>query len=174
MDDHSEGNWYRDVASGKFDIEGRATDEEVVEKLKNNKNEFVLIGGTGAVSSKIENIISKYDASGASERIYGKTRYETSVAIAKAFFNKPTEVIVAYAINFPDGLAGGPLGVAKNAPVILTAPKNLKQIEAYVDENKINSGVVLGGTALLTDADARTIFNMAKDYEIMYNRYVKK
>lgn len=36
VDDHSAGNWYRDVASGKFDIEGRATDEEVIEKLKAN------------------------------------------------------------------------------------------------------------------------------------------
>lgn len=34
VDDHSPSNWYRGVASGKFDVEGLATDEEVVEKLK--------------------------------------------------------------------------------------------------------------------------------------------
>ena len=36
VDDHSPANWYRGVASGKFDIEGEATDEEVVECLKNS------------------------------------------------------------------------------------------------------------------------------------------
>lgn len=110
---------------------------------------YYIVGGTGAVNENLEAEISKY---GTVERIKGKTRYETSVEIAEKFFTIPQSVVLAYAENFPDGLCGGPLSTAMNAPLILTKSGQQSAAKDYVQRNGISNGAVLGGAALI-DAD---------------------
>ncbi len=110
---------------------------------------YYIVGGTGAVNENLEAEISEY---GTVERIKGKTRYETSVAIAEKFFSAPQSVVLAYAENFPDGLCGGPLSTAMKAPLILTKSGKQSAAKDYVQRNGISNGAVLGGAALI-DAD---------------------
>lgn len=88
------------------------------------------------------------------ERIFGDTRYETSLKIADAFkkvskIEKFKNVIVASGKNFADALAGSYLSYMKNAPVLMTNGKNSQEIKNYIKENLRSGGTVyiLGGTA---------------------------
>lgn len=126
-------------------------------------NAFNIIGGEGVVSAEMEAELSNY---GTVERIYGTNRYETSVKVAEAFFETPGNAVLAYAKNFPDGLCGGPLAAVLNAPVILTATEKEDAAAAYMNQQGITSGYVLGGEKLISDEAVKTVFAMPANAEI--------
>ena len=118
---------------------------------------FYIIGGTGAVSEDVEAALAQR---GNVKRIGGSSRFETSVLVAETFFREPESAVVAYAMNFPDGLCGGPLAVTMGAPLILTANGYEDAAVAYTSRLGIRSGEVLGGTKLVSDNTAKRIFAM--------------
>ena len=120
-------------------------------------NKKYILGGTAAVSTSVENQAKAY---GTVERIGGNTRYETSVLIAQEFFPDATQAALAYAQNFPDGLSGGALAYAMKAPLVLTASGKEAAAAAYAKEQNITSGVIFGGSGLISDKAVRTIFQM--------------
>ncbi len=122
-------------------------------------NNLYIIGGTGAVGENYESELSAY---GNIERVKGKSRYETSVAIAEKFFANPDYAVIAYAENFPDGLCGGPLAMTTNAPLILTKTDKQTAAKAYMQTKGISSGAVLGGASLINDKTAKDIFGVDK------------
>lgn len=88
------------------------------------------------------------------DRIYGKTRYETSFKIAEVLkeelgVKKFDNIIVASGKNFADALAGSYLASVKNAPIIMTNGKNAADVREYIKKNLKEDGTVylLGGTA---------------------------
>ena len=119
-------------------------------------NAKYIIGGTSAVSAKVEQQVKVY---GTVKRLAGNGRYDTSVLVAKEFFSKPTSAVVAYGRNFPDGLSGGPLAYAIGGPLLLAENNAVKIIDAYTEKVGITSGYVLGGSGLVSDASVKTIFN---------------
>lgn len=123
-----------------------------------------IIGGKNAVSADIVEELANY---GTVDRTAGATRSETSVKVAEKFFEKPEAAVVAYAKEFPDGLCGGPLAVSMNAPLILTTSGKESAATAYMEAQGIDDGVVLGGTARITDDSARTVFGMDSSVEII-------
>ena len=125
---------------------------------------FTILGGENAVSKKLETALTNY---GKVARLAGANRMETSVLVAETYFDAPETAVVAYAWNYPDGLCGGSLAYAMNAPLILTMPKYEAAAVAYAAEAGIVSGVVLGGDALVTDAVVRAIFAMDAADEII-------
>ncbi len=120
-------------------------------------NKKYILGGTAAVSTSVENQAKAY---GTVKRIGGSTRYETSVLIAQEFFPDATQAALAYAQNFPDGLSGGALAYAMKAPLVLTASGKEAAAAAYAKEQCIGSGVIFGGSGLISDKAVRTIFQM--------------
>ena len=136
-----------------------------------NGNELYIIGGEAAVSVEIEAELNAYDED--IKRLKGKTRYETSIAIAEEFFTEVESAVLAYGQNFPDGLCGGPLAVAMGAPVILTRPQNQDAAISYAAENNIKSGVVLGGNGLVTDELTVEFFSLENADEITSIRVAK-
>ena len=117
-----------------------------------------VIGGINAISDEIYIVVQQYASS--LKRIGGANRNETSVKIAEEFFENPTYAIVAYAWNFPDDLAGGPLAMAKDAPLILAEPTQTIYATEYMEKNCIYSGTVLGGPMLVTDKAVIKIFDL--------------
>ena len=130
--------------------------------LEGTSGNFVIIGGTSAVSSSLE---AELDAIGDVERVAGENRYQTSVKVAKEFVSDPDAVVLAYARNFPDGLCGGPLAIALNAPLVLTDIYDPSEADTYV--SGIRSGVVVGDSPLISDAAVRAIFDMPSDAQII-------
>lgn len=118
---------------------------------------FTIIGGEKAVSSEVEKELSNY---GSVERIGGKDRCETSALIAQRYFQTPENAVMAYALNFPDGLCGGPLAVSMNGPLLLVCKGYEGYARDYLQTKGINTGAVLGGSQLLSDKLVRDIFDL--------------
>ena len=116
---------------------------------------FYIIGGTGAVSEEIQAAIV---GQGRIYRIAGENRYETSAKVAETFFPEAQTACFAYAKEFADGLSGGPLAAALGAPMILTADGKTDDAAAYVQSREIQSGIVFGGTARISDEAVGEIF----------------
>ncbi|MBQ8858036.1 MAG: glycoside hydrolase N-terminal domain-containing protein [Lachnospiraceae bacterium] len=123
-----------------------------------------IIGGEGAVSADVAAELAAY---GEVVRVSGKTRYETSVAVANTFFADVEEAVAANGKNFPDGLCGGPLAAAMDAPLILTADGKTDAAVDYMAENAIASGFVLGGTGALADESVVDVFALESADEII-------
>lgn len=64
-------------------------------------------------------------------RLAGDTRYETAVEICKSTWGSSDYVILARGDDFPDALAGAPLAVKYNAPILLTNPDELTSSTKY-------------------------------------------
>lgn len=147
--------------------------------LNEKKRDIYIIGGTGAVSDTYLSALKKYDSNGTIIRVKGKSRYETSVEVAKEFCKNPEVAVIASAQKFPDGLCGGPLAYFMDAPLVLTHPtldssKDVEKVTVakdYIAKMKIKSGKALGGTGALADAVVRSVFGMSAKDEILGERY---
>lgn len=127
------------------------------------ENTYYIIGGENAVSKEIENDLHQYVGA---TRIYGDTRYETSVKVAEKFFAEPKATVLAYAKNFPDGLCGGLLAMSQKAPLILSVTGNENAAKDYMETYIIEKGAVLGGKSLNSDESVREIFSISAIAEI--------
>lgn len=145
----------------------------VNKSLYDNQKEFLrntslkkiyIIGGQNAINYEIE---SQLRAKAATMRIGGTHRYATSVKIAETFFDSQLTAVVAYGLNFPDGLCGGPLAYSMGAPLVLAQDRFLDTTVGYMADHEITSGVVLGGTNLITNKEIRSIFQMAPENPIV-------
>ena len=129
-----------------------------------NVEKFYIVGGESAVSAKVADELAVYAAV---ERVAGANRRETSIAVAKKFFTNPDMAVVASASNFPDGLCGGALAAALDAPLVLTVDGKTSEAAAYTAELGIEAGYVLGGTGVLTDDSVVTVFSLESADDII-------
>ena len=127
---------------------------------KNTDFEFIILGGTAAVSETIESELSQW---GTVARLSGKNRYETSLIIARKFFPDAESAVLTYAQNFPDGLCGGLLAATIGAPLLLNTNEQNSIVQFYLNENQIQKGYVLGGASLLSDAAVQAAFGLESD-----------
>ena len=126
------------------------TQKDYIQGLSTEK--FYLIGGEGAVVPEIESdLIDLGYSRNNIRRIAGSTRFETSTEVAKAFFNNPQTVVLAYAQDFPDGLSGGPFAMLLDAPIILTNSSKTEAARAYVRSVGATDNYTLGGPSLISD-----------------------
>ena len=75
--------------------------------------------------------------------------------------------VVASASNFPDGLCGGPLAAALNAPLVLTVDGKTTEAATYTAELGIEAGYVLGGTGVLKDDSVVNVFGLESAEDII-------
>lgn len=111
--------------------------------------------------------IPKIKAKTVLRRLYGENRYDTSIAIAKAYKTdskqtKFNSIIVARGDAFPDALSASSLAKKLKAPVLVWREKENAKIQAYIKQNVKKGGRVylLGGTPVLPDS----IKSGLKDY----------
>ena len=118
---------------------------------------FYMIGGTGAVSSSVERTCK---LQGDTVRLAGKNRYTTSTAVARAFYGDwSSSAVLAYAQNFPDGLAGGTLAMSLQAPVLLTDNGSFGYAGFYGTDAGLEKAAVLGGVTLINDDVVNKVIN---------------
>lgn len=140
------------------------TQQQFIEtNLKPSK--ITLIGGPSVVSESIEANLKKYANKNDIElrRIYGDTRYETSMEIAKTYFSKEScdgVVTIAYGDNFPDGLAGSSLTMSIKSPLILVTEDRVNDIKPYIASYGMDKVVILGGIGVISDKAVKNL--MAK------------
>ena len=119
------------------------------------EKKFTIIGGSGAVCEALAEELGTY---GTVERLSGKTREVTSVLVAQSYFQSPDTVLLAYSRNFPDGLCGGPLAFAMQAPLLLVNVNQEAAAAGYVAENGVGTGYIMGGTAAVSNQSVRAVF----------------
>ncbi|MGV2622778.1 UNVERIFIED_CONTAM: cell wall-binding repeat-containing protein [Halobacillus marinus] len=95
-------------------------DEETSRFIKENGvKKVTIIGGTNAVSSRVESQLKSQV--GTVERVSGSDRFSTSVKIAEKYFGKNMEnVFFARGHIVVDALSASPLAAKMEAPIILT------------------------------------------------------
>ena len=121
------------------------------------KRNIYIIGGPNSVSNAIATQLNAYDTDGITKRIAGDGREETSAKVAQEFFPNATFAVLADGNNYPDGLSGGPVAYAKQAPLLLIRAKRESYAKDFVG-NRIKNGYIMGGPNSVSDASAKVIF----------------
>jgi putative cell wall-binding protein len=121
------------------------------EIIRLSPNQIVILGGTAAVSTAVENQLKGLSSN--TIRVQGVDRYATAVAISKHAFpgSSPSvpAVFVTIGTDFPDALAGAAAAAAIGAPVILSPPVSMDlTVASEIGRVAPTSDtlVVLGGT----------------------------
>ena len=117
----------------------------------------VILGGTGAVSTTVENQLRALGV-GTVSRIEGSDRYATAAKVA-ALLPAATSAYVASGVAFPDALAGAALAGHLGAPVLLTDPRSLSTATAGVVAGMPSPRTitVLGGPGAVSNAVATAL-----------------
>ena len=152
------------IASGKDFPDALAATSLMV----NHKSVMVLSDGNSYPSSNLKEIaiggkkqlpLEKFKG----ERISGRNRYETALAIAKRSFNDNENVVLASGQVFADSLSAVSLTKKHNAPIILTEFENLtKKTKEYL--NKKESIYIVGGFKTI-DKDILANITSEEKYE---------
>ena len=114
-------------------------------------DDYYVIGGTAAVNATVMNQLNASKL-GTVTRLSGDTRYETGLAVAEEFFDNARTVVIASGDDFLDGLTGGVLANAVNAPLMLVNRYNTDVAADYVDDNSVRTVIAIGGTTVIPDA----------------------
>lgn len=121
-------------------------------------NLIAVLGGTGAVSTAVEQQLAAY-APGGTVRLAGADRYATAAAISRSTFAPNTPVAyIATGQNYPDALAGVPAAGIEGGPILLVdangvpAP-TVRELERLTPRRI----VILGGTGVIPNKVAQAL-----------------
>ena len=115
---------------------------EEIERLGAGK--AIILGGSGAVSDAVEAELDEMNLE--TERVGGKTRYETAALIAEKLDS--TRAVVANGLNFPDVLSVSPYAAKNGIPILLTRSDALPK-ETSAALKRYASSLVIGGTGVV-------------------------
>lgn len=108
-----------------------------------------LIGGSNVLSTDVENTLE--GAGYATERIYGTSRVDTSIAINKKFVMPGETLVIGNAYDFVDALAGSVLAAKNNSSILLLHPDPERLPVSYLETVKQPKTLYyLGGEAVLS------------------------
>jgi len=111
----------------------------------------IVLGGTGAISSTVEQKLSQLGLS--VTRISGGDRYDTAAKIALEVGSPSYTAIIATGENFADALAISSYSAANQKPILLVKKDFLpKATEDALSALNINSVVIVGGTGAVSQA----------------------
>lgn len=126
-------------------------------KGKTNKIPYYMaFGGTGSVPSGYAEKV----------RYSGKSRFDTSVEIAKAYQNVLDKnidtVILVDGNNYPDALSSAPLAKMNNGAILLTSKDALpKVVKDFIIENSnINKVIIVGGEGSVSSSVVHELKNI--------------
>ncbi len=109
-------------------------------------NSIYIAGGTNTISKATEIKLPKVE-----ERMAGKDRYETSVAIARSKFKDSREAFVASGEEFADALVISPISGKFSKPTLLVSRRDSNNIVVrnYIKDTKISRIIAIGGEKYL-------------------------
>lgn len=121
-------------------------------------SKVVLIGGSGAVTSGIQNQLK--DKGYSVSRLGGADRYATAAEINNKFFaaDSTKTIFLATELNFPDALAGAALAGQVGAPLFVTSASCApSSVQSSITSLTPTSTVVLGGTSVISNNAAKNM-----------------
>lgn len=143
----------KDVKEGFIDISENPLNEASLALIKELENQ--------------DGLTIFHDGSKFVDRLSGKSRFETAVAISESIWFEADTVVIANGLNFPDALAGGPLAYSLNAPILLTRPDSL---HAATKDEILRLGaknvVILGGEAAISKKVENQLKALSKNMSV--------
>lgn len=137
-------------------------DSSVLTEIQSLKATNVyIIGGTGAVSSGIEDTLRGMGLT--VNRLGGTDRYATAFQIAKLVGPSKT-VYMAYGYGEPDAIAGSVFAAEQGYPVVLTGSSEMpSETQDYLANTGVTNIDILGGDGVVTPALES---NLSKSYSV--------
>lgn len=124
---------------------------------RNNVSKAYVIGGTGVISNSVSNVLPN------AERIAGRNRYETNVAILNRFNDRfdITSSFFATGEDFPDALAGSVLAAQTESPIILVGKTVDSSTLNFIKPNvsRIQNKQILGGEGAVSSNTMNNLLN---------------
>lgn len=119
-----------------------------------------ITGGTGAISTNVENEIKSMHQSNAPMapfinviRLGGQDRYKTNMIVNEYNFTASNTVLLASGKGFADALSLGPIAYNKQYPLILTTGSSLGASEnTQLNDFNPSNVVIAGGTGVVSQA----------------------
>ena len=133
-------------------VQKTTVDTQITKVLNKYINKTIIAGGVNSVSEKVKKDLPKN-----TERIAGRSRYDTAAQIAKKLF-KSEKAFVASGEVFADALVVSPVAGRLSSPILLVNRKESPEtIKEYVKE-KITEITVIGGkkfvpSSIVTDLE---------------------
>jgi putative cell wall-binding protein len=117
----------------------------------------IILGGTGAVGTPVEDVLKQALGADKVERIAGSKRYATADAVAARVISLAGgsfdgTAFVATGANFPDALAAAPLAAAKAWPLFLADPVTGLSANTKAAMAGVGEVLILGGTGVVSEA----------------------
>ncbi|WP_392486356.1 cell wall-binding repeat-containing protein [Haloimpatiens sp. FM7315] len=119
--------------------------------FRRNKRLMTLVIASALVSCNFTSV-KAVDNSVASKfkRIYGQTRYETSIQISKSQWESSECVIIASGKDFSDALCSGPLAKKMKAPILLCDGENLTEgLKGEIKRLGAKKAYIIGGQGVI-------------------------
>lgn len=131
-------------------------------KIKPSK--VYIVGGTGVVTSGVEDQIKKMLPSSEVIRLAGTDRYKTSMNVYEYFNLDTKNIILASGKDYPDALSGSQLAAKLNASMVLSDEDNLDVQQIEFDKKGIENYYILGGNgALSSNVEQAITFDKEKE-----------
>lgn len=132
---------------------------------KNKISKVTIIGGKTAVSANVENELKKLV--GKVERVSGKARFDTGLAIINKYYNKNQldDIFVAQGMDIADALSTAPLAAKKGSPLVLTLSDQVpKSVNTWLKSNTPTKPDIyfLGGNNAIQNKVRNNIINLVK------------
>lgn len=134
------------------------TQEEIADLHAKN---VIILGGTGAVSSDIENLLKqRYNVT----RLAGNDRFETSEAVAEYMLHngyvQSGKAVIANGLNYPDALAVSSLAAHEKIPILLTNPDALpSSTQQALTDLKVTQTIIVGGSGAVSSGIEKQLPN---------------
>ena len=136
---------------------------DYLKSVKGKVKNAYIIGGDGVISNAMMKNVANalgLTVNKTVQRVAGKNRYETCVAVNNKFAGLLTGkgICVAKGLDFPDALAGGVLAAKNRIPLFLADGKKLLDCQnTYLKGRKASKLYVLGGTGAVPDSLVKLI-----------------
>ena len=115
---------------------------------------IIIVGGEGVVSKKVEEKLNKMGINKI-ERLGGKTRYETSLAIAKYIDENCYDVenvVVAGGFGEADALSIASVSGRENMPIILSTKDEItSETHQWLKSEKLKNAYIVGGDGVVSE-----------------------
>lgn len=146
---------------------GKNIDNNTLEEIKRLKaTNVIVIGGETSISKSVINQLNKFNKSISVKRVGGKTRYETSLNVAKEMSgNKNIEKIyVSAGDGEADALSISPVAGRERSPIILTQKDGLnKETYNYLKSKNVQDTYFIGGEAKISQQATSQISKIVKN-----------
>ncbi|WP_432571065.1 cell wall-binding repeat-containing protein [Kineococcus sp. SYSU DK005] len=118
-----------------------------------------VVGGAGKVSDAVLRELQRYTDAPV-DRIAGADRYETAVAVSRAFFDTADDVVLASGAGFADALPAGAAAGRRGGPLLL-APGDCVPEFVNLEIERVEAGYGPGATRLYSVGGAPSFTEQA-------------